>query len=115
MKKFITGIAIAGFVLLGINSVTAQSLSQDGDRPEVIAKAKVSQISEALALNDNQERALFRAYVQKEVKYKKGIAGKDLKNDATKAEIKKYDDELAAAVKKILSAEQYKKWQALKN
>jgi len=115
MKNFIKGIAIAGIVLMGVTAVSAQSLSQDSDRPEVIAKAQVTKISEQLSLNDSQERALFRAYVQKEVKYKKGVSGKDPKADAVKAEMKKYNDELAAAVKKILTPEQYKKWEALKN
>tara|TARA_R100000541_G_C1876548_1_gene81687 strand:- start:255 stop:602 length:348 start_codon:yes stop_codon:yes gene_type:complete len=113
MKKFITGIALACFVLLGMNTVTAQSLSQDGQRPEVIAKQKVADISADLDLTGEQQRTLFRAYVQKEVNYNKGVTGKDQKSATVIAEKKKYDDQLATAVKKVLTAEQYKKWLAM--
>ncbi|WP_432412772.1 hypothetical protein [Rasiella sp. SM2506] len=112
MKKFITGIAIACFVLLGMNTIAAQSLSQDSQRPEVIAKQEVADISADLSLSGDQERSLFRAYVQKEVNYNKDVTGKDQKNAAVMAAKKKYDDQLSAAVKKVLTPEQYKKWQA---
>ena len=110
MKKFITGIALACFVLLGMNTVTAQSLSQDSQRPEVIAKQEVADISAELGLTGDQQRTLFRAYVQKEVNYNKSVTGKDQKSATVIAEKKKYDDQLAVAVKKVLTAEQYKKW-----
>lgn len=113
MKKFITGIALACFVVLGMNSVTAQSLSQDTQRPEAIAKQKVADISNELGLTGDQQRSLFRAYVQKEVNYSKHVTGKDQKNAAVIAEKKKHDDQLAMAVKKILTPEQYKKWLAM--
>ncbi len=114
MKKFITGIALACFVLLGMNTMTAQSLSQDAQRPEAIAKQKVADISEDLGLSGEQQRTLFRAYVQKEVNYSKHVTGKDLKSAAVIAEKKKHDDQLDAAVKKVLTPAQYKKWQGMK-
>jgi hypothetical protein len=113
MKKFITGIAIACFVVLGMNSVTAQSLAQDSQRPEVIAKQKVADISSDLGLTGEQQRTLFRAYVQKEVNYDKHVTGKDQNSAAVIAEKKKHDAQLAEAVKRILTPEQYKKWQAM--
>lgn len=113
MKKFITGIALVCFVVLGMNTATAQSLSQDGQRPEAIAKQKVSDISVALGLSGEQQRALFRAYVQKEVGYTKSVTGKDQKSAAVIAEKKKYDNQLSDAVKKALTPEQFKKWQAM--
>ncbi len=112
MKKFITGIALACFVVLGMTTTTAQSLSQDSQRPEVIAKQKVADLSADLGLSGEQERSLFRAYVQKEVGYNKSVTGKDQKSASVIAEKKKYDDQLAAAVKKAVTPEQYKKWLA---
>lgn len=113
MKKFITGIVLACFVVLGMNTATAQSLSTDAQRPEAIAKQKVADISADLGLSGDQQRSLFRAYVQKEVNYDKYVTGKDQKNAAVIAEKKKHDNQFAEAVKRVLTPEQYKKWQAM--
>lgn len=113
MKKFITGIAFAVVVLFGMSSVTAQSLTKDDSRPEVIAKKTVGDLSSELNLTGDQQRSLFRAYVQQEVNYKKYVTGKDLKSAAVMADKKKHDVQLATAVKKVLTAEQYKKWQSM--
>ncbi|QIE60283.1 hypothetical protein G5B37_12135 [Rasiella rasia] len=113
MKKFITGIAFAFVVLLGMNTATAQSLSKDDSRPEAVAKATVGDLSSKLDLTGDQQRSLFRAYVQKEVNYKKYITGKDQKSADVIAAKKKHDSQLAASVKKLLTAEQYKKWLSL--
>lgn len=114
MKKFITGIAFAVIVLFGMNTATAQSLSKDNSRPEVVAKTTVAKMSKDLDLTGDQQRALFRAYVQKEVGYKKDVAGKDLKNAAVIASKKKHDAALAASAKKALTPAQYKKWLNMK-
>ncbi|RDK84335.1 hypothetical protein [Marinirhabdus gelatinilytica] len=113
MKKFITGIAVACFLVLGMNTVAAQSLSTNSQSPEVVAKQKVAELSEDLGLSGDQQRSLFRAYVQKEVNYDKHVTGKDQKSAAVIAEKKKHDDQLAAAVKRVLTPEQYKKWLAM--
>ena len=113
MKKFITAIALGCFVLFGMNTVTAQSLSQDGQRPEAIAKQTVANMSSELGLSGDQQRTLFRVYVQKEVNYNKGVLGKDQKSATVIAEKKKHDAQLAAGVKKALTPEQYKKWLAM--
>ncbi len=98
---------------VGTQSTIAQSLSQDADRPEVIAKKKVTEVSTKLGLNDSQERALFRSYTSYEMKLKKNIAGKDLNEPKVAAEKKEYMDDLKANVKKALNDEQYKQWLAL--
>ncbi|MAZ71870.1 MAG: hypothetical protein CMC70_01865 [Flavobacteriaceae bacterium] len=113
MKKFITGIAVACFLVLGMNTASAQSLSQDSQRPEAIAKQKVADISADLGLTGDQQRSLFRAYVQKEVNYDKHVTGKDLKSATVIAEKKKHDNQLTEAVKRVLTPEQFKKWQAM--
>ena len=113
MKNLFKLVAIAGLFIAGITTTTAQSLSQDGDRPEVIAKETVAKLAKYLDLSGDQERALFRAYVQKEVNYKKNVAGKDVNNASVIADMQKYNEQLKAAVKKTLNAEQFKKWQAM--
>jgi len=113
MKKFITSISLVCFVLLGMNTMTAQSLSQDAKKPEAIAKEKVADISAKLGLSGDQQRTLFRAYVQKEVNYSKHVTGQDQKSADVIASKKKHDDQLATAVKKVLTPDQYKKWLAM--
>ncbi|MDX1463116.1 MAG: hypothetical protein R3359_08670 [Marinirhabdus sp.] len=113
MKKFITGIAFAIVVLFGMNTATAQSLATDNSRPEAIAKATVAELSSELNLTGEQQRSLFRAYVQKEVNYNKDVNGKDLKSAAVIADKKKHDETLAINAKRILTPEQYKKWQSM--
>ena len=113
MKNIVKILVIAIIMGVGAQSTYAQSLSQDADRPEVIAKKKVTEVSTKLELNDSQERALFRYYTSYEMKYKKNIAGKDLNEPKVAAEKKEYMDDLKANVKKTLNDEQYKKWLAL--
>ncbi|HBR54144.1 MAG TPA: hypothetical protein EYN07_03595 [Flavobacteriaceae bacterium] len=113
MKKFITGIAFAVIVLFGMNTATAQSLSKDDSRPEAIAKTTVAKLAKDLDLSGDQERAMFRAYVQKEVSYKKSVNGLDQKDAAVMAAKKKVDAQLEQSVKKTLTPAQFKKWQSM--
>ena len=115
MKKVFTVIVLAFILLLGVNTAGAQTLTQDQDRPEVIAKAKAADLKETLNLNDDQQRGVFRALVANEVNYKKNILGKDETNAAVIANKKKGDEALNAAMKKTLTAVQYKKWLSLQN
>ncbi|WP_116694823.1 hypothetical protein [Marixanthomonas spongiae] len=110
MKNIVKILAIALIMVAGVQHTTAQSLSQDSDRPEVIAKKKVADISAKLDINDSQQRALFRYYTSYEMKYKKNIAGKDLNQPKVAAEKKEYLDDLKTNVKKTLNDEQYKTW-----
>lgn len=110
MKNIVKILAIALVMVAGVQYSTAQSLSQDADRPEVIAKKKVADISTKLGIDDSQERALFRYYTSYEMKYKKNLAGKDLNEPKLAAEKKEYMDDLKANVKKTLNDEQYHKW-----
>lgn len=100
-------------MILGVHTSSAQQLSQDNSRPEVIAKAETAELTKTLDLSGDQSRAIFRALVAKEVGYQKSVKGKDLKNAAVSAEKKKLDDQLKASMKKILNADQYAEW--LKN
>lgn len=110
MRNIIKITAIGIFLFIGSVNVQAQGLSVADNRPEVIAKKQVSMISEQIELSGDQQRTLFRAYVKKEVGYKKYITGKP-SNDAEALKQKKLlDQELEATVKKELSSDQFEKW-----
>ncbi|GER57988.1 hypothetical protein [Patiriisocius marinus] len=113
MKNIFKVIAVAAVFLLGMQNTTAQTLSQDQDRPEVIAKQKTSDLSDALNLTGDQQRYIFRALTAKEVNYRKHINGKDATNPEVIANKKKYDDLLVKSMKKTLTAEQFTAWEAM--
>ncbi len=113
MKNLLSVLAISCIMLLGMGNATAQSLSQNQDRPEVIAKTKVADLSKKLDLNGEQQRSPFRAYTSHESNYKKHVVGKDISSPDVQATKKKFDQALEAAVKKNLTADQFKKWLAL--
>jgi len=113
MKNLLTIVAFAFIMLLGVNSAGAQTLKQDADRPEVVAKQKTADLSETLNLNGDQQRSVFRAMVANEVNYRKHINGKDMNNAKVIADKKKFDDVLTTSMKKVLTADQYKKWAAM--
>ena len=113
MKNLIKIGILGAFVLLGLNQVTAQELSKDQNRPEVIAKAEIEKVDAKLNLSDEQERALFRAYVGKIVSYRKSVDGKDASSTAVAAAKDKIDTNFNAAVKKVLGDDKYKAWLAM--
>src|SRR5690554_3384339 len=124
MKNLLTVLAFAATMLFGTQMVSAQSLSQDNNRPEVIAKEKTSELSQELGLNGDQQRAVFRALVSKEVRalktaralvskevsLQKSTKGKDLNSAPVKAEKEKINADLQVAMKKILTDAQYAQW-----
>ena len=115
MKNLLTVIAFAFVMVLGVNTAEAQKLTQDSDRPEVVAKKETSELSTQLNLSGDQQRSVFRALVAKEVNYRKNVSGKDAKNAQVIADKKKYDDALKASMKKTLTEAQFKQWLAMKN
>ena len=115
MKNILMIFAFAVTMLLGVQTSSAQQLSQDKSRPEVIAKAESENLTKTLGLNGDQSRAVFRAFVAKEVGYQKNVDGKDLKNASIVAEKKKLDDQLKNSMKKTLTDEQYAKWLKMNN
>ncbi len=92
------------------SSVTAQTLTHDQDRPEVIAKSQVDILTSKLNLTGEQSRTLYRAFVLKEVNYKKHITGKDIKDASIANEKKKIDASLNKTMKSTLTEDQYKTW-----
>jgi len=114
MKNIFKVIAISFVMLLGMGTMNAQSLKQDQNKPEVIAKKQTAELNEQLELNGDQQRAVFRALVSKETNYKKHVTGKDMTNAAVKADKKKFDDLLDASMKKTLTPAQYTKWVSIR-
>lgn len=110
MKKIIYLLVLSFSLLVGSTAVQAQGLAVSEDRPEDIAKAKVSMMHEQLDLSGNQQRALFRAYVKREVDIKKHISNKDTTNPAVQQLKLKINQDLEKAVKRELSAEQFARW-----
>lgn len=110
MKKILSTVALGFFLLLGTTVVQAQGLTVSNDRPEAIAKELVSKISEKMDLTGDQERALFRAYVKREVGIKKHVADKDISSPAVKQQVTLLDNDLVTAVKKELTPEQFQEW-----
>ena len=110
MKNILTVLAFAASMFFGAQSISAQSLSQDNARPEVMAKEETRILTDQLSLNGDQQRAVFRALVAKEVNYQKNVTGKDLNSTPVKADKTKFDTELQTSMKKILTDAQYAQW-----
>ena len=115
MKNLLTIFAFVATMIMGVQTSSAQQLSQDQNRPEVKAKTETANLTEALGLNGDQSRAVFRAFVAKEVGYQKNVDGKDTKSAAVIKKKKKLDDQLKEAMKKTLTADQYAKWLKMNN
>lgn len=111
MKKILTIFAFTASMFVGIQSVAAQSLSEDQNRPEVVAKTETHTMTEKYGLNGDQTRAVFRALVNKEVDYQKHVTGKDINSATVKAEKDKIDSKLREEMKKILTSDQFAQWQ----
>ena len=109
MKKLFFYFAFALFTFAVTQSATAQQ------KPEVIAKQKVAQLSQELNLSGEQQRSLFRVYVLKESDYAKQVNGKDLSNPEVAKAKKEIDAALDKGVKDVLTQEQYSKYTQIKD
>jgi len=110
MKNLLTVIAFAFVMMFGIQNSTAQELSQNQDKPEVIAKTQVAKLTTDLGLTGDQSRNIFRALVAKEVNYMKNINGNDPTDSKVIALKTEYDNNFKASMKKNLTPEQYSAW-----
>jgi len=112
MKKLTSIFAVIAFLFIGVQSVQSQSLTENKNRPEVIAKNQTELLTEKYNLDGNQSRAVFRALVKKEVDYQKKVTGKDQSSATVRSEKEKIDNSLRTEMKKILTDEQFKQWEA---
>ena len=114
MKNLFSIIVFAFVMILSVPNVSAQSISQNQDRPEVAAKAELHNLTKQLDLTGEQGRTLYRALVTKEVSVRKSELDE---NKATMvADKKKANDTFYDQMKKTLTPAQLKKWESsLKN
>lgn len=110
MKKILSTATLGVLLFLGSIAVQAQGLTVSDNRPENIAKEKVSMINDQLELSGDQQRALFRAYVKREVGIKKHIADKDSNSPAVQQQKSTLDNNLEKEVQKELTPEQFAQW-----
>lgn len=117
MKKLVSLAIFSIVMLLGVQTASAQSTDELAARkkPEVVAKAQVADLSKKLELNGDQQRAMFRAIVAKEINYKKHVTGKDSNSKEVIGNKKKFDESYVASVKKILTDKQFAIWQKMQN
>lgn len=109
MKNLFSIIAFAFVMMLSVQNVSAQSVSQNQDRPEVIAKTQLLDLSNQLELTGEQNRTLYRALVTKEVSLRK--SGLDENKVTMTADKKKANEVFFSQMKKTLTPEQFKKWE----
>ena len=114
MKNFFKVVTVAFVMLVGMGTMNAQTLKQNQNSPEAVAKQQTSELSESLGLNGDQQRAVFRALVVKESNYTKYVYGKDAKDAAVMAAKKKHEEVFETSMKKVLTDAQYKKWQSMR-
>jgi len=110
MKNLLSIIAFAFVMMLSTQSVVAQNLSQNQDRPEVAAKAELQELTNQLNLSGDQGRTLYRAIVTKEVSYRKSAEANGANSAQLAKDQKKADEIFYAEMKKVLKEDQFKKW-----
>ena len=108
MKNLFSIIAFAFVMMLSVQNVSAQSVSQNQDRPEVVAKTQLLELSNQLELSGEQNRTLYRALVTQEVSLRK--ANLDENKATMEADKKKANKVFYDQMKKTLTPEQFKKW-----
>ena len=113
MKNLFSLVAFVIIMLLSVQNVSAQNISQNQDRPEVKAKTQLLELSNQLELTGEQQRTLYRALVTNEVSIRKSELDE---NKTTMVIDKKKADELFyAEMKKTLTAQQFTKWESSLN
>ncbi len=113
MKNLFSIIAFAFVMMLSVQNVSAQSISQNQDRPEVAAKTQLLELTSQLGLNGEQNRTLYRALVTKEVSLRKSEL--DENKSTMTADKKKANEVFNTQMKKTLTPEQLKKWESSLN
>lgn len=115
MKNVFKILAVAFVMVLGMGTMNAQTLKQDQASPEVVAKKQTETLSQALGLDGDQQRAVFRAIVVKESNYNKYVNGKDQKSADVQSAKRKHDEVFEISMKKALTDAQFKKWQSMRD
>lgn len=122
MKK----VFLALVMLVGLTALAQEKETRKGDRKNLTAEQKVNlqveKMTKDLDLNEKQVKDM-RAFVTKEVEkreakreeMKKLREQKELKRDEMKAEMEKEQAATSTEMKKILTPEQFAKWEKMRD
>ncbi|WP_162127297.1 hypothetical protein [Flavobacterium phycosphaerae] len=122
MKK----VFLALVMLVGLTALAQEKETRKGDRKNLTTEQKVNlqveKMTKDLDLNEKQVKDM-RAFVTKEVEkreakreeMKKLREQKELKRDEMKAEMEKEQAATATEMKKILTPEQFAKWEKIRD
>lgn len=113
-------------MMLAIALITSVGFAQEMKKErnaEAMAQKKVEKMTAELNLNKQQQERIYELYKEKDYRQKsklqkrsRGEANKDkAKYEAKKAEMSKKAEKHNAAMKEILTSEQYAKWKASKS
>lgn len=115
IMKFALTLAVA-FMALSVIAQPPAPKKPQPKSPKEIAQMRTDRMNTVVTLNDKQQKEIYDFYL----KDAEGASAEKAKiaaitdPEARKAAIKKLADERAATLKKILSPEQYQKWEAYK-
>ena len=112
MKKIITLFALMVSLFLTSESLSAQNSTMTHEDIAKEAKQKMMKLDEKLNLTDEQEQAVYKQYYSHILNYDKHIEGQEvtaeLKNNQAK-----FDQTLMKTMKKILTEDQYTRYEVI--
>jgi len=112
MKKLFTLLAFVFAIALSTQSGYSQGITENAEKPDIVAKAQLEKVSSSLNLSDDQERTLFRVFLAREVNLRKNVNGKDLENPNVSYSVKKIAENFEKGMKETLTEDQFSKWKA---
>lgn len=116
MKKIIFA-AIALFFSVTMFAQAPQRGERREFKPEEMATRMADNMKKELDLNDEQYKSVYDLYLKrgKEMKarYNKGQEGKQVDRDTRREEMKKQQEAMNSELKKILTSEQYAKYEEM--
>jgi protein CpxP len=112
MKKLMLGLAALAMAV----GAYAQDATKETRSPEEMANKKADKLKTELSLSDEQRTSVYTALLDRINKTRAIKAKYENSKDkkAMRAEMKGVEESFDAAMKGILSADQYSKWQTLK-
>ena len=113
MKKII----FAAVTLLFSVSLFAQGPQRREFKPEDMATRMADGMKKELSLNDKQYKSVYNLYLKRgeemKARREKGQQGQQVDREARREEMKKSQEAMNAELKKILTAEQYTKYEEM--
>lgn len=109
MKKLFTLCLFTMALFLGTQNISAQDYTKS---PEAIAKEKTYKLSQEFGLDGNQQRLIWRAFLERE-KAKQDIAKGTFSDEEVKNIQVKVDNSFHTSMEKHLNAQQYAKFKII--